>query len=56
MAAMDLSTPSLKRRSTLGSIRNGFEHEPFATSKPMLRGESLGPTMPLARRVSLPEA
>lgn len=56
MAAMDLSTPGLKRRSTLGSIRNGFEHEPFATSKPMLRGESLGPTMPLARRVSLPEA
>ena len=56
MAAMDLSAPSLKRRSTLGSIRNGFEHEPFATSKPMLRGESLGPTMPLARRVSLPEA
>lgn len=56
MAAMDLSTPSLKRRSTLGSIRHSLEHEPFVSSKPMLRGESLGPTMPLARRVSLPEA
>ena len=56
MAAMDLSMPSLKRRSTLGSIRNNFAHEAFAVSTPMVRGESLGPTLPLARRVSLPEA